>query len=102
MPRKFESYRLSRRAEGDLADIYGYTVTNWSVQQADRYVTDIHEALEGLVAGTSIGRKRAEIAAAYLCYGVGSHVIFYRETEHILVARILHASMDLPQHLPPN
>jgi len=37
MNRKFESYRLSRRAEGDLAEIYDYTAEHWSVDQADRY-----------------------------------------------------------------
>jgi len=102
MPRKFDSYRLSRRAEIDLAEIYTYTVTQWSIDQANRYVTDVQIAINGLVAGTKIGRKRPDIAAAYLCYGVGSHMIFYREAEHILVARILHAAMDPRRHLPPN
>ena len=100
MARRFESCRLSRRAEIDLAEIYAYTVRHWSVDQASRYLTDIGEALAGLVAGTKAGRSRGEVGAEYLGYAVGSHVIFYRQTEHILVARVLHASMDLPQHLP--
>jgi toxin ParE1/3/4 len=102
MPRKFESYRLSRRAEIDLAEIYAYTVTHWSKDQAIRYVIDIREAIAGLVTGRKIGRRRAEVGADYLCYRVGLHLIFYRETEHILVARVLHASMDLQRHLPPS
>lgn len=102
MPRRFRSYRLSQRAEIDLAEIYAYTVTQWSVDQANRYLTDIREALKGLVTGTRIGRRGAELGTPYMCCGVGSHLIFYREAEHILVARVLHASIDLQRHLPPN
>jgi toxin ParE1/3/4 len=101
MPGKFRSYRLSRRAEIDLAEIYAYTVAQWSVDQADRYIADLRSAIVGLVEGVKVGRARTEIATGYLSYGVGSHLIFYRETEHILVMRILHASMDLPMHLIP-
>ena len=99
MPRRFESYRLTRRAEADLADIYAFTVANWSVDQANRYTADIRAAITGLVDGSRIGRSRADLGAGYLSLGVGSHLIFYRETELILVARILHAAMDLPSHL---
>jgi len=99
MPRRFDSYRLSRRAEIDLADIYAYTVAHWSVDQAKSYIADIRTAITGLVEGAKVGRKRAEIAPGFLSYSVGSHLIFYRETEHILVARVLHAAMDLPRHL---
>jgi toxin ParE1/3/4 len=101
MPREFESYRLSRRAEIDLADIYAYTARNWSADQANRYIGEIASAITGLVSGSKIGRKRSDIAAGYLSYTVGSHVIFYRETEHILIARVLHGAMDLPRHLSP-
>jgi toxin ParE1/3/4 len=99
MHRKFDSYRLSRRAEVDLADIYAYTVEHWSVDQANSYIADIRAAITGLAEGAKVGRRRSEIAPGYLSYGVGSHLIFYRETEHILVARVLHAAMDLPRHL---
>ncbi len=102
MPRRFESYRLSRRAEINLADIYAFTVRHWSVDQANRYITAIGSAITGLVAGTRAGRQRPEISATYLSYAVGAHVIFYRKTEHLLVARVLHASMDLQRHLPPD
>lgn len=101
MPRKFESYRLSRRAEIDLEGIYAYTVKQWSVDQANRYTADIQAAIAGLVAGTKIGHQRPDVAAGYLSYAVGSHFIFYRETELILVTRILHQAMDAPRHLKP-
>jgi|HubBroStandDraft_3_1064219.scaffolds.fasta_scaffold288322_2 toxin ParE1/3/4 len=101
MPRKFESYRLSRMAEGDLADIYEYTVTHWSVDQANSYITDIRSAVTGLVEGTKGGRMRPDLPEGYLAHLVGSHLIIYRETKLILVARVLHASMDVARRLKP-
>ena len=99
MPRRFESYRLSRRAEADLADIYAYTATHWSLDQADRYITDIRSALVGLVDGSKRGRARADVGEGYLSYVVGAHLILYRETNAIMVVRVLHTSMDAPRHL---
>ena len=99
MARKFESYRLSRLAEADLANIYAYTVKHWSVHQADSDIITIQTAINGLVEGVKHGRSRSELGTTYLSCNVGSHLIFYRETKHILVVRILHASMDLPRHL---
>ena len=66
MPRRFDSYRLSRLAEGDLAEIYSYTVAHWSVDQANRYVTDIRDALTDLVEGAKAGRTRSDVPDGYL------------------------------------
>ena len=96
---KFTSYRLSRRAEHDLEGIYTYTVKHWSVDQANRYIADIRAAILGLVDGGKVGRQRPDVIAGVLSYPVGSHLIFYRETEHIMVVRILHGMMDHSQHL---
>jgi toxin ParE1/3/4 len=99
MRRKFESYRLSRLAEGDLAEIYDYTVEHWSVHQANRYIRDIQAAIAGLVEGAKVGRKRVDVPEGYLAYLVGSHLIIYRETDMIVVVRVPHTSMDVPRHL---
>ncbi len=102
MARRFDSYRLSRRAELDLEDIFDHTVTHWSFEQANRYISDIRAALAGLVEGIKIGRKRPDVAKGYLCYLVGAHLIIYRvEDEIVRVVRVLHASMDIPRHLAP-
>jgi toxin ParE1/3/4 len=87
-------------AEGDLAEIYDYTVEHWSVDQANRYIRGIETAIVGLVEGTELGRRRIDVPEGYLAHRVGSHQIIYRETNLILVVRVLHTSMDVPRHLP--
>ena len=99
MRRTFESFRLSRQAEIDLAEIYAFTVANWSIDQANRYTADISAAVTGLVDGGKAGRRRTDVSGGYLSYVVGAHVIFYRETNLILVARVLHSAMDVARHL---
>jgi toxin ParE1/3/4 len=99
MRRKFESYRLSRLAERDLEEIYEYTVNRWSVDQAIRYIANIRAAIAGLVEGSKVGRKRGDLPEGYLARRVGSHLIIFRETNLILVVRVLHTSMDAPRHL---
>jgi len=101
MRRRFDSYRLSKRAEVDLAEIYAYTVSHWSVDQADRYINDIRLALKGLVEGEKTGRRRADFAEGYLFFMVGSHLIVYRETDLIVVVRVLHQGMDAQRYLKP-
>lgn len=93
------SYRLSPLAEGDLEDIWLYSAQQWSMPQADRYIEDFLTAFAELADGE---RSGATVAArkGYLRLLVGSHVIFYRETDsHIDVIRILHQSMDERRHL---
>ena len=101
MPRKFDSYRLSKRAEADLAQIYAYTASHWSVEQANRYIGDIRSTIAGLVEGAKAGRRRADLSEDYLFCMVGSHLTVYRETNLILVVRVLHQAMDAPRYLKP-
>ena len=98
MGRKFESFRLSRKAEADLLNIYDYTVERWSLDQADHYTAELRRGIMALVAGTKAGR-RLEVASGYFSILVGSHNIIYRETATIYVVRILHKAMDTRRHL---
>jgi toxin ParE1/3/4 len=41
-------YRLSRRAQRDLDEIYDYTVAQWSLPQAMRYTDNLEAALAEL------------------------------------------------------
>lgn len=93
--------RLSRRAEADLEGIYTYTVQQWSAAQAIRYVTELNVGLQALAIGQILGRARSDLAEGYLSRPIGAHLIIYREMDDALfVVRILHASMDVPRHLP--
>ncbi|BBE34273.1 toxin ParE1 [Sphingosinicella microcystinivorans] len=92
-------FRLTPRAEADLEDIFAYTVQRWSVMQAEDYHAGLMAGLERLGEGKRSGRP-VEILGGYLKYVVGSHLVFYRETEaDIVIVRILHQRMDVEQHL---
>jgi len=100
MARKPSGYRLSRAAEADLEDIFAYTARTWSVRQAERYLDDLEAALTDLAARRRIGHARPDVGADYLTLIVGSHLVIYRQAGGLWIARILHAAMDIPRHLP--
>ncbi|WP_270956536.1 type II toxin-antitoxin system RelE/ParE family toxin [Burkholderia pseudomallei] len=91
--------RLTPLAESDLEDIWHYTFTHWSLEQANRYHRDLVTTMEALARGDKMGRA-CTVRDGYLRYAVGSHVVFYRETDHTLdVIRVLHQRMDVERHL---
>jgi toxin ParE1/3/4 len=93
-------YRLSPRAQADLEDIWDYTVVQWSGEQAEAYIRQIHKAIETLAATCGVARSCDEIRRGYWKYPVGSHVIFFRQHPYgIDIMRILHSRMDFARHL---
>ncbi|AYZ65187.1 type II toxin-antitoxin system RelE/ParE family toxin [Burkholderia multivorans] len=96
---KGRQLRLTPLAESDLEDIWRYTFEQWSFEQANRYHRDLAATMEALARGDKIGRI-CTVRDGYYRYAVGSHVVFYRETEYALdVIRILHQRMDVERHL---
>lgn len=94
------SYRLTPAAQQDLSEIWDYTEQHWDVRQAERYLTELREALERITADPDRGRSCDEIRSGYRRYSVGSHLIFYLEAPGAVdVIRILHQRMDPTQHL---
>ncbi|HEX5325883.1 MAG TPA: type II toxin-antitoxin system RelE/ParE family toxin [Acetobacteraceae bacterium] len=99
MSRSVRPYSLSPLAETDLEEIWLYTFKHWSPQQADRYHHQIIATIEGLAAGVKAGRP-ATVREGYFKYPVGSHVVFYRQSDsNFDVIRILHRRMDVAAHL---
>jgi toxin ParE1/3/4 len=95
-----KSYRVSRLARNDISAIYTYTVRTWPGEQANKYQALIMEAFNRLADGTKMGRTAA--IEGYLSLRVGSHSIFYREVDSIiLIDRVLHQAMDVERHLKP-
>jgi toxin ParE1/3/4 len=94
------SWKLSRRARGDLAEIWRYSNLHWGAEKADQYIAAIHAACGKLAAKSSLGRPLPEAPKEIRQYRCGSHVIVHRKRgEQIYVVRILHESMDHKQHL---
>jgi toxin ParE1/3/4 len=92
-------YRLYPLAQADLEDIWSYTASRWSLEQAESYHAAIIAAFEGLVASSKQGRP-SDVRENYFKYAVGSHLIFYRRSETVIdIVRILHQRMDVMRHL---
>jgi toxin ParE1/3/4 len=56
--------------------------------------------MEDLAAETRTGRAVDDVRRGYFRYAVGSHLIFYRRSGHMIdIIRILHQRMDVGRHL---
>lgn len=99
MPAKKCEVRLRPRAEADLEKIGLYTFKHWSVEQADKYISDLAAKIEHLARGDKIGYTCSVRGGCFL-YAVGSHILFYRMTPITLdITRVLHQRMDVERHL---
>ncbi|WP_213999590.1 type II toxin-antitoxin system RelE/ParE family toxin [Arsukibacterium sp.] len=88
-------YQLSPLAEADVQEITATTIAQWGVQQAKKYVEQLHNTLITLVNNPNLGRPRDEISASIKSFPSGKHVVFYLSVDQgIEVARILHQRMD--------
>ncbi len=94
-------YRIREKALWDLEQIWSYTYTNWSKEQADRYYRQIINEIEFITANFELSRKIDYIRSGYRMSKVKSHLIFFRQTEDgiIEVVRILHQNMDINHRL---
>lgn len=93
-------YILSPKAASDLDEIWNHTLAQWGDAQAERYIRDIQQAIEGAVADPRRGRPCDHIRTGYFKLSAGAHVIFYRLVSGELdVIRILHQRMDFDRHL---
>jgi len=93
-------YRLSPTAQRDLEGIFDYTVKQWGLPQALRYIDLIEAACAGLAQAPLQSQDCAVIRPGYRRRSVEQHVIYFRQTSYgIAVVRILHKRMDQTRHL---
>ena len=88
-------------AQRDLEAIDSYTETTWGVAQADRYLDQIQSHCEILLKNPGLGREFHRRRPGVFRSEIGSHVVFFRSSNHgILVLRILHRRMMPENRLP--
>lgn len=94
-------FTVSPAARSDLRKIWFYTAENWSVRQADRYVTLVESAFQRIASGEVSGRNADEFKHGYLRLAVESHFVFYRAhtSGGIEIMRVLHQRMNLAERL---
>ena len=97
--RKLEIVILEQAIQ-DLEEIWLYTFTTWSLEQADRYHSLITKEIEFLATRPESGKMLDHLRKGYRSSKVKSHYIFYRFTSNELeIIRILHENMDIPNRL---
>jgi len=100
MPDRGIHIRITPRARQDLKAIWAYTLKRWGSPQADLYLRQLDDAIRSLIDFPELGESCEHIRAGYGKLLVNRHLIFYRHGEvYIEIVRVLHQSMDVPQHL---
>lgn len=95
-----ESYRLSEKADSDLADIYEHGILNFGLDQAQLYLSGIHDRFETLAKNPMLGRDAKEFAPNLRRFAYQSHSIFYvPQGQNILIVHVLRKEADLQRHL---
>jgi toxin ParE1/3/4 len=94
------SYRLTRAAREDLAEIGRYTERRWGPAQRRDYLAQLDARMESLVDHPQMGMARDDVRPGYRCLREARHLIFYRAAAGTVeIVRVLHQRMDVRRHL---
>lgn len=91
-------YTISQEAIRDIENIWLYTLENWSIEQADRYLNLIFDEMEYVAQNPTSGYDYSNIRKGYFRCRIKSHFIFYKTNQKkkaIEIIRILHQRMDI-------
>jgi len=91
------NYRISKKAQLDLIGIWDYTVSEWSIKQANRYLKSLLKAFDYISKNPEMGKACDDIKIGYFKFPKESHLIFYRRASNSMVdiVRILHKRSDI-------
>ncbi len=93
-------YSLSCKASNDLDSILDYTIINFGAEVMIKYHNSLKQCFETLDGNPDLGREVEHIRSDYMCFEHRSHLVFYKKlSQDILIIRILHKSMDAPEHI---
>ncbi len=84
-------YKLSARAEDDLAQLYADGLTLFGAVQANAYLDDLFSTLDFLACYPRAARMRSEITPPVRVHPYKSHLIIYEaDGDEVLVLRVRH------------
>jgi toxin ParE1/3/4 len=96
---------VSPQAANDLAAIHTYTTHQWDYDQAERYLDFLAVSMDELASNPQFGNRIAarpglfERIYRWKNAKYGHRIVFQIVPDGIYVLRVLHTSMDLPEHL---
>ena len=93
-------YKLSKKAEIDLAEIYEFGVYKFGFAQAQNYFLGMHEVFQVLNENIDLGRDASEFITDLKRFSYKAHTIFYLITANgIFILRVLNQHMDYERNL---
>ncbi|MBL7558931.1 type II toxin-antitoxin system RelE/ParE family toxin [Olleya sp. YSTF-M6] len=88
-------YKVSGKAESDLAKKYEFGIETFGLKQAQSYLFGIHDIFQVLSDNINLGRDASEFILSLKQFFYKSHTIFYLAIDDdILIVRVLNQSMD--------
>ena len=94
------AYALRELAVADLEAIWVYTVEQWGIEQAERYLQGLFDCFGELAVNPMLGRERDDVKAGYRSFPHGRHMVFYlMASGSIEVIGIVHQSADVDARL---
>lgn len=102
------SYRFYPAADQRQDEIWDYTLDQWGEQQAEKYITDLHNHINKLANNRLLWRELPskllipqDLSSTVYFSHSGKHYIFFRELPDgvIGIMTILHQMMDIPVKL---
>jgi toxin ParE1/3/4 len=94
------SYKFSRKAEEDVANIFEYSIETFGLAQAEKYYASLTECIERLALYPNTGRDTFELGKDLKLFFFQSHSIYYTSDKHrLLIVRIISNHMDAIRHL---
>jgi len=92
-------FSLSTKAVEDIESIIDYTLKDFGYDAMLEYHQSLDGCFDNLSENPDIGLDCKHISLDYLCFYHRSHIVFYKkQKDDIHIVRILHKSMDVPQH----
>jgi toxin ParE1/3/4 len=86
---------LARNAWDELSDVLQHSEETWGADQRSAYEHLIRDTFAILALTPGIGRTRDDLAKGLRSHPVGSHVLYYWNTDSaLLIAHILHNRRD--------
>ena len=95
-PGEITGYRLTPKAEEDLAAIWRLSAETWSAAQSDTYLDTLVATIDTIVAMPPLARERREFDPPVRIHSTAEHVIIYLvDGDVIVVIRILGGRQNL-------
>jgi toxin ParE1/3/4 len=100
MARRRAEYRLSPKARDDIEAAWLYSLNQWGLRQAERYIDELTKAFALLARSPNAGLACDWIRRGYRRHAVIRHVVYYRVTgQGIEIVRVLPDRALASRHL---